>query len=136
MALELNIDNINSENGVQLILERLDALYLEDTTQTAYLAYQSFESFERLVSMVMKDYLVKFEHLYTKIKDHQMVLPDGILAYRVLNPANLTSEQMTRCRATMNNLKYDENGKATEQTFCIFHICSSCWCPTYLPTKR
>ena len=96
-ALELDIDNIKGENGVQLILERLDALYLKDTTQTAYLAYQNFESFKRPESMVMKDYLVKFEHLYTKIKDHQMVLPDGVLAYRVLISANLTSEQITLC---------------------------------------
>ena len=37
-ALELDIDHIKGENGVQLILQRLEALYLEDTIQTTYLA--------------------------------------------------------------------------------------------------
>ena len=107
-ALELDLEAINGKDGIQLILERLDALFLEDTMQTAYLAYQTFENFKRPSQMLMKDYLVKFEQLYTKIKDHQMILPDGVLAYRVLNSANLTTDQMTLCRATMTDLKYSE----------------------------
>ena len=91
-ALELDIEAIKGEDGIQLILERLDVLFLEDTTQTAYLAYQTFENFKRLSKMLMKDYLVKFEQLYTKIKDHQIILWDGGLAYRVLNSANLTMD--------------------------------------------
>ena len=79
--------------------------------QTAYLAYQTFKNFKQPSQMLMKDYLVKFEQLYTKIKDHQMILPDGVLAYRVLNSANLTTDQMTLCRATMTELKYRERVK-------------------------
>ena len=116
-ALELDIDAIKGEDGVNLILKRLDELYLEDTTQTAYLAYQNFETFKRPETMNMKDYLVKFEQLYTKIKDHQMVLPDGVLAYRVLNSANLSNEQMTLCRATMTDLKYDAMVKQLKRLF-------------------
>ena len=82
--MELDIDNRKGENGVQLILQRLDTLYLEDTIQMADLAYQTFETFQRPENMTMKDYLVKFEHLYTKIKDHKMEVPDGVLAYHVL----------------------------------------------------
>ena len=55
--------------------------------------------------MLMKDYLVKFEQLYTKIKDHQMILPDGVL---VLTSANLTTDQMTLCWATMTDPKYSK----------------------------
>ena len=65
----------------------------------------------------MKDYLVKFEHLYTKIKDHKMELPDGVLAYRILNSANLSNEQMTLCRATMTDLTYAEMVKQLKRLF-------------------
>ena len=116
-ALELDIDHIKGENGVQLTLQRLDALYLEDTIQTAYLAYQTFETFQRPENMTMKDYLVKFEHLYTKIKDHKIELPDGVLAYRVLNSANLSNEQMSLCRATMTDLTYAEMVKQLKRLF-------------------
>lgn len=116
-ALELDIDKIKGKDGVDLILKRLDELFLEDTTQTAYLSYQNFETFKRPEAMNMKDYLVKFEQLYNKIKDHQMVLPDGVLAYRVLNSANLSNEQMTLCRATMTDLKYEEMVKQLKRLF-------------------
>ena len=102
---------------MQLILQRLDTLYLEDTIQTADLAYQTFETFQRPENMTMKDYLVKFEHLYTKIKDHKMELLDGVLAYRVLNSANLSNGQMTLCRATMTDLKYPEMVKQLKRLF-------------------
>ena len=83
-ALEIDIEQIKGADGVKLILQRLDKLFLEDTTQTAYLAYQTFETFKRPSDMSMKDYFIKFEHLYTKIKDHNIELPDCILAYRVI----------------------------------------------------
>ena len=59
-ALELDLEAIKGKDGIQLILECLDVLFLEDTTQTTYLAYQTFENFKRLSRMLMKDYLVKF----------------------------------------------------------------------------
>ena len=96
-SLELDLEVINGRDSIQLILECLDVLFLEDTMQIAYLAYQTFENFKRPSEMLMKDYLVKFEQLYTKIKDHQMILPDGVLTYRVLNSANLTMDQITLC---------------------------------------
>ena len=67
--------------------------------------------------MLMKDYLIKLEQLYTKIKDHQMILSDGVLAYRVLNSANLTTVQMTFCRATVTDLKYSEMVKQSRRLF-------------------
>ena len=46
-----------------------------------------------------------------------MELPDGVLAYRVLNSANLSNEQMTLCRATMMDLKYPEMVKQLKRLF-------------------
>ena len=36
-----------------------------------------------------------------------MILPNGVLVYRVLNSANLNQEEMKLCRATITELKYD-----------------------------
>ena len=108
-----------------MILEGLDALFLEDTTQTAYLAYQMFENFKRLSQMLMKDYLVNFEQLHTKIKDHQMILPDGALAYRVLNSANLATDQMILCLHN-DSPQIQRDGQTIEDAFCGFnHIWAS-----------
>ena len=93
-ALEIDLEELKKDTGVQTILDRLDKLYLQDTNQSAYIAYQNFESFKRPENMPIKEYLIRFEQLYTKIKDHNMRLPDVVLAYRVLNSANLNQEEM------------------------------------------
>ena len=44
-ALELDLEDLKKDTGVQTILDRLDKLYLQDINQSAYLAYQKFETF-------------------------------------------------------------------------------------------
>ena len=46
-----------------------------------------------------------------------MTLPNGKLAYRALNSANLTTDQMTLCQATMTDLKYSEMVKQLRRLF-------------------
>ncbi|XP_057296098.1 uncharacterized protein LOC130625028 [Hydractinia symbiolongicarpus] len=106
-VLELDIEQISAATGVKAITNRLDKIYLKDENQTAYLAYETFEKFKRPPEMSMNDYLIEFERLYHKIQGHNMVLPDGVLAYRVLQSANLTPEQQQLARATLNELRYD-----------------------------
>ena len=43
-ALELDIQSLNHEDGVKIVFERLDRLYLRDREQTIYAAYDNFEN--------------------------------------------------------------------------------------------
>ena len=56
--------------------------------------------------MTVSDYIIEFEHLYIKAKQHKMELPDGVLAYRVLNSANISSHHKQLVRATLPELNY------------------------------
>ena len=87
--LELDIEKLNSENSVENILANLDILYLKDVLCSAYDAYEKFEKFNWPSHMPIGDYIIEFEKLYTKIKNFDMALPDGVLAYRFLNNANI-----------------------------------------------
>ena len=82
-------------------------MFLKNKIQTAYLAYKKFEKFKRKEVMSITDYIVESEGLYYKIKAHKMVLPDCVLAYWVLQKANLSAEQQQLARATTNELKYN-----------------------------
>ena len=68
---------------LRICFQKLDKLYLKDDTHYAYEAYERFETFSRVPSMTVSDYIIEFEHLYNKAKQHKMELPDGVLAYRV-----------------------------------------------------
>ena len=97
---------MNDDNGVKNLLEKLDKLYLKDDTHSAYEAYERFETFSRAPSMTVSDYTIEFERLYNKVKQHKMELPDGVLAYRFLNSANISSHHKQLVRATLSELSY------------------------------
>ena len=105
---EMEISEIKSENGLSIMLEKLDALFKTDDNQAAYLAYRDFESFVRPSEMSFQDFVVQFESLNSRIKRHKMVLPDGVLAYRFLHSANLREDEMKLCRATIREFTYAE----------------------------
>ena len=43
--------------------------------------------------MTINNYIIEFEHLYRKIKNYDMGLPDGVLVYKFLNNANISEHQ-------------------------------------------
>ena len=105
--LELEVDKLSCDAGVKTIIEQLDKLCLKDKTQTAYLAYNKFEKFRRSSTMSVSDYIIEFERLLNKTKEHGSGMSSDILAYRLLKSASLTEQQEQLARATINTLAYD-----------------------------
>ena len=100
---------------VDVILKSLDKLLLKDDSETAFQAFDSFIKFRRPKSMPIDKFLAEFNLKYTKIKGHNMALPDGVLAYAVLTCANLPDDQAQICRATCSELKYELMRKQIEK---------------------
>ena len=116
-VLELDIEKLNDDSGVDNVLKRLDKLFLQDSNQPAYMAYDKFEKFQRSPDMDIKEYINQFESQYNKIRVHNMELPDGVLAYMVLKSANISQEHEQLARATITEFSYSN---MTEQLKKIF----------------
>ena len=56
--------------------------------------------------MTVSDHKIEFERLYNKAKHHKIELPEGVLAYRFLNSANISSHHKQLGRATLPELSY------------------------------
>ena len=106
---DLTPAQIGSNNGLDLIIERLDKLHLNDKNQRIFVALDTFEKFKRPSNMSMSNFIVAFENLHNSVKMHQCTYPDGVLAYRLLKSANLSPEQSALCKATVetDNWTYD-----------------------------
>ena len=105
---EMEINDIKDENGLEVMIQKLDDLFKTDDNQAAYLAYRDFENLIRPVEMSFQDFVIKFEASNNDIKRYKMILPDGVLAYRFLHSANLKDDEMKLCRATISEFTYDE----------------------------
>ena len=81
---------MTAETVVNKLLQVLDELYLKDEVSLSYEAYEDFKKFIRPTSMTINDYIVHFERLLNKAKRYKMEIHDGVLAYRLLNNANIS----------------------------------------------
>ena len=95
----------------------MDTLYLKDRKLRAYNAYDKFEQFKRKQKSTINDYLIDFEKNLSKIKEFDIDLPDEVLAYRVLNSANIEEEKKQLTLATISALTYDEVKKKLKSIF-------------------
>ena len=69
----------------------VDKMHLKDESSKAYEDYETSEKFVGLQVWAYKS-VIKFEQLYFTAKSSHMEILDGVLAFKLLNGANLTNE--------------------------------------------
>ena len=99
---------IGSETGLYVIVAKLNEHYQKDKVQRSYLELEAFEGYRRKSDCDIQSYITEFERLNNKINEHGMILPDGVLAYKLLHHANLQTRDVNLIKATMSELKYEE----------------------------
>lgn len=107
-ALELDISVLNAADGLDKVIAQLDGLYLRDTNQLTYAAYSEFEKYKRPTDASINDFVSDFERKYNKVKAKKIELPDAVLAYRLLDSANLPPSKVELIMATLSSLTYQE----------------------------
>ena len=118
---DVTVSELNEDDGLNLLINILEKLYVKDSKASAYLAHEKFESFQRPADLNIIDYLHEFERLYYDIQRYEMTLPYD-LAYLVLKSAKLTPEKQQLARATIPKLTYENMRKQLK----AIHHSSSC----------
>ena len=134
-ALELTAQQIGSKDGLELILGKLDKVYLGDENLRIITSLDQFENFKRSPSVDMTTFLLEFERLHGKLKSHQITYPDGVLAYRLMKAANISHEHEQLLRATVETGKWSYNS-VKQQLKKIFNEISAVRSRNDSPTER
>ena len=87
---ELTASNLNVDTGLKLLLDKLDLTFKAGKVDDAYSAYSNFNVFVKKEGLYVNDYVLEFEHLYCKMAERDMKLPDTILAFKLLDGARGT----------------------------------------------
>ena len=106
-ALELDIKEIHTDNGVENVIKKLDGLFLKDENQLIYVSLKKFEHYKRAKDQTIDDYINEFERLYNKLKHYKIEYPDTAVAYRLLESANLPKDRSELIRTTISKLEYN-----------------------------
>ena len=107
-ALEIPMTDIKSSNGVELIKQKLGKIYKKDSVDSAYEAFESFIHFKRDSETTMSDFISEFERKHAKAKAHGFDLSTSVLAFFLLNQAQLEEEKKQLIKATITKLEYEE----------------------------
>lgn len=86
---EISVDDLQKEDGVKTLIEFMDNIYKQDALSEAYEAYAEFDRYKRSNDASMDMYVGEFEKLYNRTKKYKMDLPESVLAFKLLESANL-----------------------------------------------
>ena len=87
---ELTKDQLNADDGVEKLVERLDSVFLQDANWRCFDRYLAFEDCRRDSDTSIDVFLSEFDKRYFKLKEGGVVLPEPVLAFRLLKSANLS----------------------------------------------
>ena len=103
----LTKEELNEDDGLNKITNKLKELYSVTEDQAMFNAYENFETFQRPNDMNICEYINKFEQLNQKLVNFKITLPSAVLAYQLLKNANLPPATRDLIRATVASLTYD-----------------------------
>ena len=105
---DIKVKDLNSDDGVDILLCKLKSIFAKDINLAAFIAHDKFEIFKRAANMNIVDFIKEFERLYNNTKKYDMELPTGVLAYRLLKSVDISDDKQQLARATMLNFTYDD----------------------------
>ena len=97
---------IGSVDGVKLILEKLDAVFLKDKDTQTFVAFETFYHYRRASGVSITDFLVEFEYLCHRLDKQEINLPQGVWAFLLLKASNISTENERLARATCQGMTY------------------------------
>ena len=103
----LTAEMLYNNNGLNVLLENLDAIFQSEEIEDAYHTYSKFSSSKQQPNMSMNDFIVEFEILNYKMDSHNMKLTHKVLALKLLDGASVSENQRQMCLTLANDLTYN-----------------------------
>ena len=114
---EIGIDDLKKKDGVNLLITKLDSLFLADQGRRQFTAFHKLYNFRRSVDARVDTFVTEFEHVYYKFKQHDMMLPDTVMAFMFLVASNLTESERHLVMSAITSVSYENMKSALKRIF-------------------
>ena len=104
---KLTVTDLNVDDGLEKLLEKLDSTFKTEKTQESYNVYKDFNTFKQLQDMSINNYLLEFEHLNDTMIQFDLKLPDNVLYLKLLESASVSVNEKQMALTIVDDLKYD-----------------------------
>ena len=89
---DLTAELLYNDNGLNIVLEMLDAVFRSEETENVYFAYSNFCNFKQQ-NLSLNDAIIELENLNYKMKWNNMKLPDKVLAFKLFEGVSVSENQ-------------------------------------------
>ena len=96
----ISIEDLKKDEGVQIILAKLDEIFQSDETTRAYHAFKEFVEYRRSSGESFSTFMVEYEKRYREVTRYKLDLPTVVQAFFLLQAANLSPDLEKLARAT------------------------------------
>ena len=116
-ALEIDVAQLNTGDGMDILLAALDNLFLQDEVDLAYTAYSDFEKLRKGQDMSMCDFIIEYERRYHICRKYKMEYPDSVLAFKLLDNAGLSMKERQLVLTAASDRKFSSMKSALKRIF-------------------
>lgn len=106
-STEISITELNSDNGVDKLIEKLDDLFLLDESRRQFGAFQNLYNLKRSPEVDVGQFVNEFERHYFRFTQEKMTLPDAVMAFMLLTSCSLSDPQFQLVMSGMTKITYE-----------------------------
>ena len=114
---ELKIDQLESDNGLKTLLEKLDRIFMQDENWKCFNAYLDFENLRKSSDQSVDEFLSEFDLKHYKLKECGVTLPDAIIACRLIKSCNLSEVHFKLCLSTVPKMTFEDMRRTLNKIF-------------------
>ena len=114
---EIPADRLKQENGVEVLLNKLDELFLVDKGRQQFTAFHELYNLRKPTEMTVRNFVSKFEHVYFKFSEQGMTLPDAVRAFMLLSSCNLCDSEQQLAMSAVIDVNYSNMKSALCRIF-------------------
>ena len=116
-ALEIEVADLNKDDGLDTLITELDGLFRKETVDLAYEAFSNFDKYRKTAEVSMSEFILEYERRYNQCKKYDMTLPDAVLSFRLLDNAGLSQKEKQLALTASSDLKFSSMKSALKRIF-------------------
>ena len=114
---ELSVDDLEKKNGIDILLAKLDDIFLVDKGRRQFAAYHELHGFLRSRDTDINKFVNEFEHIYYNFALQGMQLPDPVQAFMLLASSNLNENERQLVMSAITDVTYANMKSALKRIF-------------------
>ena len=102
----MSLEDMVKDNGLELLIKHLDAVFEKDKNDMAYERYVIFEDIRRNQDEEVADFMIRFDRAMKQAKAIDITYPDNVLAFKLMRSMDLSADEQKMIMTACTDIKY------------------------------